>query len=310
MAVDISVDFDLDSFNELSRAERSAMRRAKRQAVRETLFDAQRRVKGQIQRNFNNPKRYVVNSVLVKTKPMTGNDPTFLGEIYVNDWPSRGGTAANEILYPHIHLGQRADKRGEMRLRQIGVLPQGFQVVPARGYTDGRGSIKKGLMTKILSDLNAFPEYMTMNRVNSGVRSFTKRGRASTRVAKPKYFALQPGNNVFKAKPGIYTFVGKGGTRRPEIVLAFVKIAYRTKRIFFYEAVERAIAQVFPERFNYFSQVYTRSGSPGMARFVRSQARFRQKVAARRRGVGLSGPIPQQNISLRRRPIGTGIVRR
>lgn len=303
----ITVDFDIDSFEELTRAERAALNRAKNKAVRDTLFKLRDSVRGQIKQNFNNPKRYVVNGVMVRTPAKIGKQENLIGELYVNDYPSRAGTPANEILYPHIHLGPRVDKRGEKRLRQVGVLPAGLQVVPTEDYRDARGSIKPGLMTKILSDINAFPEYMTMNRINTGNIQAYKRSR----IKKARFFVVKPGG---KNNPGIYEFIGKGTARRMKMVLAFVKIRYGRKRIFFYEAANKAFSpRVFGVTFNHFAKIYTRSGSPDFARFVRAQKRFRTKVSMAKAGVSEFGPrLPMRSVPGMNRSaaVGGGLFRR
>lgn len=284
--MEIDLTFDVNSFDELTKATQSALIRARNKAVHATLYDTRDKLRNQIKKNFDNPKPYVVNSVRVKTRSLLGNDPGFLGEIYVDDYPSRGGTAGNEILYPHMVGGRRSDKRGEQRLRAMGVLPGNLQVVPTKDYRDSRGNLKSGLMTKILSDINAFPEYMSMNRINSGSVQPYKRSR----VKSARFFVMS--NNDGRVKRGIYEIVGKSGpNRRLKMVLAFVPITYTKKRFFFYEAVDKAFGPtVFGVKYNHFARIYTRSGSPDFARFVQAQARFRSKLKAAQSGVSDFGP--------------------
>lgn len=127
------------------------MRFAGAVALSRSAKRAKEDVKTEIRRVFNNPTPFTVNSVYAKT----ANKNDLSAKVGLKDWTPKG-RGAGRYLQPHIVGGQREDKRSEYLLRQRGLLPSGYQIVPTDYAPLNRyGNVTKGYMNKILSGLGA-----------------------------------------------------------------------------------------------------------------------------------------------------------
>lgn len=135
-------------------------------ALNEVAKDAQFALQRHIQTVFDRPTKFIAtspkrtqatpNHLQVVVAPTAGRAdrlPTTGGKV---------GVDPQHVLQAQEFGGRRADKRSEVRLRRIGVLPAGFQVVipanPFPGSEDGHGNLKQGFVVQVLSYVQAFGE--------------------------------------------------------------------------------------------------------------------------------------------------------
>ena len=222
-----------------------------KQAYAEGLNDAGFRVRREWQREmgdqFDRPTAYILKSVYVrKATPERLSaeiEPTYFGG---------KGVDPQKILQAQEFGGPRRDKRSEMALRRIGILPAGYQTVipatPFPGSDDGRGNVRGSFLVRLLSYFQALGEQgyranMT-DRSKARLHKGTK-GREGVRFF-VAYGRLRGGPTQHLA-PGIWAATGtQGGIVRP--VLMFVRNATYEARISRERVADRADVQPYIER--------------------------------------------------------------
>jgi hypothetical protein len=132
-----------------------------RQAAADALNDSAFRLRSEMQaemgRVFDRPTPYILRSVQVKKataeKMVAEIGPTYMGG---------KGVDPEKILQAEVLGGRRRDKRSEVALRRVGILPAGYVTVipknPLPGSDDGRGNLRGPFITQLLSYLQAFGE--------------------------------------------------------------------------------------------------------------------------------------------------------
>lgn len=141
------------------------------------------------------------------------------------------GTAPNKYLMPQVYGGPRYSKRSENALKAMGLMNPTDYMIPSEAIRDGHGNIRKGLMTKILSDLRAFN------------MSGADMNRNASKAA--KYFVVKDQRG--KLKPGVYEKMSKGKIRR---VLIFInKVPQYTVKFPIYDIAHKHIRANFEKQF-------------------------------------------------------------
>ncbi|WP_295978909.1 hypothetical protein [uncultured Variovorax sp.] len=222
-----------------------------KQAYAEGLNDGGFRVRREWQREMNDqfdrPTAYILKSVYVrKAKPdrlSVDIEPTYFGG---------KGVDPQKILQAQEFGGPRRDKRSEMALRRIGILPAGYQTAmpatPVPGSDDGRGNARGSFLVRLLSYFQALGEQgyranMT-DRSKARLHKGTK-GREGVRFF-VAYGRLRGGPTRHLA-PGIWAATGTQGVIvRP--VLMFVRNATYEARISRERVADRADLQPYIER--------------------------------------------------------------
>lgn len=198
-------------------------------ALTRTAKDAQPAVQARMQKDFDRPTPYTLNSTYVL--PAKKTDPVPTADVYFKNESSKGTPAAKYIA-PEVFGGHRGQKRYERALRAAGRLPAGMVTVPGSGaQLDKYGNVPAGLINAMLSQLGSNPDAY-QNATGS------KRSRR-TRKVRGQFFIGRPGGG--RLPLGVW--LRQGDKLVP--FLLFVKQATYTKRLGFREAV----AETFEQRF-------------------------------------------------------------
>lgn len=177
---------------------------------------------------FDRPTRYTLNAL--KLKPASKADLKA-----IVDFKEFGGTPAWKYLGPQVEGGPRRKKAHERALERAGILRSDEFCVPGRGVAlDAHGNMRGGLISKILSQLQASPDPMQNETARRKARR-AKRGGAS-------YFVLR--NRT--VPDGIYW--RSAGADRIMPVILFVREPHYRKRYPFYEVARRTFDARFIPR--------------------------------------------------------------
>lgn len=210
-------------------------------ALTRTAKLAQSAVRTEMQRVFDRPTAYTLNSTFIK--PATRE--RMVSSVYLKDDTSKG-TPAAKYLSPQIEGGTRKHKRFEVALQRIGVLPAGWFVVPGKGAKlDGAGNWSRGQIVQVLSYFKAFGEQGYRANTIDEKRARMKRGTRSKRGI--AYFAVLPGRRASRAlHPGIYQQIYFAfGTAITPIAIFVSSNAYG-RRLDFFGTVEQVARAQFP----------------------------------------------------------------
>jgi hypothetical protein len=203
-------------------------------ALNNTARSAKSDLVGEMQKVFDRPTPYTLNSIFIK--PSSKTDLKVV--IWLKDDTFKG-TPASRYLAPQIFGGERSLKRFERALSFRGLLPQGMIVVPGKGaQLDQYGNISRGQIVQILSSLRAFGgQGYAANRT---ARSIKRAGRRA------EYFVGRPGRGLPLGVWQRMSFA-MGSAVRP--VLMFVKPKPYMPRFEFFPIAERAFKREFDGQF-------------------------------------------------------------
>lgn len=150
-------------------------------SLTKTAVKVKPEIRKEMQRAFDRPTRYTLNSIFVQPAKKKDENPT--ARVWLKDDSAaygRGGNAAT-YLWPQIAGGPRSLKRFEFRLRYAGILPDGMFVIPGAGCKlDAHGNMNTGQLTAVLSKLGTIRE----------AQDYGQR-RRNTRYAGAQYFAVK-----------------------------------------------------------------------------------------------------------------------
>lgn len=171
---------------------------------------------------------YVLNSVYVdKATP-----EKLSVRIAPNNRRDSPGVDPQKILQAQEYGGRRRDKRSEVALRRVGILPSGYQTsiprVPYPGTDDGRGNIKGSFLVQLISYFQASPEQ------GYSANMTDKRKRAIHKGTKKKvgrrYFVSYGRLRGHHLAPGIWAASGTGGVDVKPVVM-FVRVGTYKPRL-------------------------------------------------------------------------------
>ena len=138
----------------------------------------------EMRRVFDRPTPFTLRSVYLDPATRAKQE----ARVWFKDWAPKG-TPAGKYLLPEVHGGRRNHKRFELALQYAGLLPPGRALVPAStAPLDQYGNVKRGLYSKILSQLQAHPTAYA----NETARDRRKRN-ANPRQRGGRYFYGNPG---------------------------------------------------------------------------------------------------------------------
>lgn len=209
-------------------------------ALTRTAKDAQPAVRARMQKDFDRPTPFTLNSTYIT--PAKKTDPVPTADVYFKNEASKGTPAAKYIA-PEVFGGQRGQKRFERALRAAGILPQGMVTVPGAGAKlDQYGNIPASFFSRVLSQLSASSDQYQNQTSGSKAKRAKKNARGG------EYFAVKVRRGSLA--PGIYErfAFGFGSAVRP--VLLFVSHATYRKRLGFREAVVDVFEQRFAANFD------------------------------------------------------------
>jgi hypothetical protein len=210
----------------------------------------------EIRKVFDRPTPFIVNSVTVKDEAKA----KLRAEVFFR-YPGGKTTPPEKVLAAEILGGPRRAKRAEVALRRVGILPQGYFLVPGKGIAadkvDQYGNVKGSFIVQLLSYFRAFSEQgyranMTDRRraqlakvkrtergfkIIQGVQYFVSYGRLrSLSMASDKMSSLAP---------GIWSRRGIHGSN-VQSVLMFVRQPTYAERFDFVGVGERVVRQEIP----------------------------------------------------------------
>lgn len=215
-------------------------------ALTKTARRAEDAIKAKMVEVFDRPTRYTLNATFVKpaSAGTKGSQVDLTASVKIKDaeLKNQGVVPVNYLIH-QIDGGTRQSKRFERALQRIGVLPEGWLVVPGRAADlDQYGNMKPSQIVQILSYFQAFGE--TGYRANSTADTRAKLQRGGRKRYGIAYFAAIPGRaRTAHLQPGIYLrqYGGLGVALRPVVI--FVKSARYTPRLDFYGIARRTFDQ-------------------------------------------------------------------
>ena len=150
-----SVDLEISNAVRVTTAIAKQVPFAMAKALTQTAIQAQTDIVQAMARVFDRPTPYTLNSTYIQ--PATKD--RLESFVMLKDSAAKG-TPAIKFLDPEVFGGERNAKRSERALQNMGALMSGSYAVPGAGVKlDQYGNITAGTMTKILSALQANPDY-------------------------------------------------------------------------------------------------------------------------------------------------------
>lgn len=218
----------------LSDAQRTQIPFATSVALNRLMRAAKDELRAQMQRDFDRPTPYTLNSL--RTVPATR--ARLEATVDFKDAYDKG-TPAEKYLGPEVLGGSRGLKRFERALQRIGVLPLGMQVVPGDAAPlDQYGNVSKGLLVRVLAYFQAFGEQgYTANTTAAKRKRMTRATRKNPGGV--AYFALQRPRNGLRA--GIYQRFSFAAGSAVKPLLMFVRAARYEPRLRLYETAQAVV---------------------------------------------------------------------
>lgn len=199
--------------------------------INDAAYEVRRQLQAEMARSFDRPTPYIMRSVQVRQatpdKLEATIEPTYYGG---------KGVDPQKVLAAQADGGPRRDKRSEVALRRVGLLPQGYQsAIPASpfpGSVDGFGNMKGSFLVHLISYMQAFGEQgYKANMTDRRRRNLATKGTKAMEAR--RYFVSfgrLRGNRSSHLAPGIWAASGTHGSNvRP--VLMFVKAPAYTVRL-------------------------------------------------------------------------------
>lgn len=206
--------------------------------------DAQQAIRKEMGRRFDQPTPYTLRALRIK--PATKRNPS--AYVWVKDRLEAGkGTAPENYLLPQVEGGARKHKRHEKALQRMGILPQGWYTVPAKGApVDRFGNLQRSEYVRILSWFQAFGEQGY--RANSTAKTRDRKKRGTKKRRGQAYFAITP-RSPSALQPGIYRrerFAFGWGIKP---VLIFTPSVSYGRRLDFYGVARKTTERVLGDHF-------------------------------------------------------------
>lgn len=214
------------------------IKRAFAGALNDEAFRARSEMQEHMRKTFNSVTPYIERSPRVEMAKPDHLEATI--------WPKQSGNGSanidpQKILQAQEFGGKRADKRFEVALKSIGVLPSGYQAVTPRspfpGSDDGYGNISGPFIRHLLSYFQANPpgsksknmSEATMAKVHKTGNVRRAKGMQGPMMGGRRYFVVAKGQQLkgisrttrkeIDLQPGIWADV----QGRISPVLLFVK---------------------------------------------------------------------------------------
>jgi hypothetical protein len=232
----IKVQSNIKELMALHNGDQKHMRLSAAIALTKTAKAAQEELRKEMEKAFDRPTPYALNSTYVRT----ANINRLEAEVGIKD-ESVKGTPAINFLGPQIGGGERRLKRFEKALQAYSLLPQGMYAVPgSAAKLDGFGNMARGQIMQILSALKAAERY-------SGYSANRTRASAKRKKNQPQFFVGRPGGG--KLPLGIWQVFrfGHGSAVKPVIIYTS-RATYKT-RFDFQGIVDRVAARDFDRLF-------------------------------------------------------------
>lgn len=222
------------------------VRYAASRALNTAAFAAMREGRKQIEGALDRPTKWTLSSWYVRRKADKTNLTAVVGwSDYLVNKQFKG---PDYYLAQHFAGGRRKNKRFEDRLIAAGLMPAGHQVAIGKaaqemGMIDGHGNIKGGVITAILSALQALS-----GPGSNGNAAGRKRDSRNKSAMRQVYWAGKPGPNT---PNGIWALDEKfrGGRGRLRPVLIYVKPGNYRKRLDLQRIADAVVVRTFNAEF-------------------------------------------------------------
>lgn len=229
-------------------------------AINDTAFEVRRAMQAEMRAQFDRPTDYILRSPRVKMATAAR-----LSASIAPDYMGGKGIDPQKILRAQGEGGTRRDKRSEVALRRVGILPNGMQTaIPATPYPgsdDGRGNLKGSFLVQLLAYFQAFADEGRGFKANMTEKGYKRVHKGTKKAAGRRYFVAygkarggarttamgEADARTSHLAPGIWAASGTGGADvRP--VLMFVKRAHYSVRLQGEAIAKRADAQNYLEK--------------------------------------------------------------
>lgn len=230
-------------------------REAYAKALNDTGFYVRRQMQAEIRRRFDRVTPYIERSPRVV--PATADrlqvaiEPTYMGG---------KGVDPQKVLQAQSFGGRRRDKRSEVALRRVGLLPAGYQVViprePFPGSADAYGNIKGSFMVRVISYFQAFGEQGYKSNMTERRKRNLRNQQGIGSIATKKVYKTTLGVRFFASMgrlrgghlaPGIWAASGTHDVQLKP-VLMFVRAGNYQPRLVMDDVAKAADAQTYLDR--------------------------------------------------------------
>lgn len=218
---------------------------ALKEALNKTAAQARSEVQTSMQKVFDRPTPFVIDSLRIKYATKSKLE----AELAFKDINS--AVSAKTMIAPHVDGGTRSYKAMEARLRGIGLLPSGWNVVPGAGAKlDSYGNMSRGQISQLLNVLGSYTE-SGFNKANINTRKRLAAGSAKKNTYGFVYWVNPAvGKRAGHLLPGVYQRVKTGfGTSLKPILIFVNGVSYR-KRLDFDGITERVVKRDIIGNFN------------------------------------------------------------
>lgn len=232
-------------------------------ALNDTGFQVRRAMQDEMRAVFDRPTDYILRSPFVRmataAKLSVTIEPTYMGG---------KGIDPQKILDAQTWGGRRRDKRSEVALKRVGILPAGYQTAipdearggPYPGSDDGKGNLRGPFLVQLISYFQAFGEQGY--KANMSEKGYQRVHRGTKKQAGRRYFVAYGGERdaprtTRKGEPdaraahlarGIWAVSGTGGVLvRPVLLFVKPKRGYQP-RFDMDKVAKRADAEAYLER--------------------------------------------------------------
>lgn len=211
-------------------------------ALTRTAQDLKQEELKTMQRVFDRPTRYTLNSLVV----IAARKDKLEASVFIKNTERH-----THYLWPEIDGGRRPMKRFEQLLQQRGLIASSERLVPAAGAKiDAYGNMSRGQIVQIVSQLGAFNLSGHSANATNSKRSKAKRAAvqyffARKGEARMGLGAWKRGEKVQHLPTGIYARTAQGIVP----VLIVVKTATYRKLFPFNEVGRRAVHERFEAHF-------------------------------------------------------------
>lgn len=204
-------------------------------ALTKTAQDAKSAVVAEMEKAFDRPTKWTLNSLYVKS----ATKKTLAARVWIKNFAAKGPSPEDWLL-PEVKGGARKLKRFERALQIRGLMPQGMTLVPTKYVDlDAYGNVSGSQVVRILSYLKAFGE--------QGYRAnITKEGRQKFQKKQGYgYFAGAPNGQT----PGIWKRINFSTGSAIVPLFLYVPLPQYKPRLDFFGIGERVYSNRFKDHF-------------------------------------------------------------
>lgn len=210
----------------LEAIEKENLPRAMARGLNATAFAVRADIQAEMQKVFDMPTRYILNSVTVQKADESMRHYEQSAAVFIKNYKHYGVSSA-DILEPHIFGGTRKQKRFEKLIAEAGHIQTGQYLLPYKAVKNAYGNVSPGTIQRILSGLQAQFDATQ----NSPVKGATYWGARAKRKVQRRYKVIPR-----HGKPIIWEF-SKGHS--VPLFMAVDSVSYK-KRFEFYSVAARS----------------------------------------------------------------------